>query len=129
MGLTYKENVADIRETPVMGIIKELREFGIEIFGFDPLLRREEIEAFGISALETVEKINVDCVIITVAHDAFKDKPFLRKKAFTERNIPLLVKVFSLEKKLLNNDPILVDIRGMFDREDAKRVGFCYRSL
>ena len=61
-----------------------------------------------------------DCVIITVAHDAFK--PVLR-------NNPLLVKVFSLEKKLLNNDPILIDIRGMFNREDAEGMGFCYRSL
>ena len=80
-----------------------------------------------------------DCVIITVAHDAFK--PFLKtfkksfikkasqKKAFTERNTPLLVKVFSLEKKLLNHDPILIDIRGVFNREDAERAGFCYRSL
>ena len=111
MGLTYKENVADIRETPVMGIIKELREFGIEIFGFDPLLKKEEIEAFGIDAVEDIKRPNADCVIMTVAHDAFK--PFLR-------NIPLLVKVFSLEKKLLNNDPILIDIREMFDREDAE---------
>ena len=59
-------------------------------------------------------------VIITVAHDAFK--PFLR-------NNPLLVKVFSLEKKLMNNDPILIDIRGIFSREDAEKMGFCYRSL
>jgi UDP-N-acetyl-D-galactosamine dehydrogenase len=67
MGLTYKENVADIRETPVMGIIKELREFGIEIFGFDPLLKKEEIEAFGIDAVdaEDIKGIfgKVDCVI------------------------------------------------------------------
>jgi len=111
MGLTYKENVPDIRETPVMGIIKELKEFGIEIFGFDPLLRREEIEAFGISALETVGEINADCVIIAVAHDAFKDIPLSTLKGMT------------------NNDPILIDIRGMFNREDAERTGFCYRGL
>ena len=35
MGLTYKENVADTRETPVVGMIKEFKEFGIEISGFD----------------------------------------------------------------------------------------------
>ena len=52
-----------------------------------------------------------------------------QKKAFTERNIPLLVTVFSLEKKLLNHDPILINIRGVFGRKDAERVGFCYRSL
>jgi UDPglucose 6-dehydrogenase/UDP-N-acetyl-D-galactosamine dehydrogenase len=113
MGLTYKENVPDIRETPVMGIIKELKEFGIEIFGFDPLLRRGEIEAFGISALETIGEIfgNADCVIITVAHDAFKDFPLSELKG------------------MMNDDPILIDIRGMFNREDAERTGFCYRGL
>ena len=113
MGLTYKENVADIRETPVMGIIKELREFGIEIFGFDPLLRREEIEAFGINAVETIGEIfgKADCVIITVAHDAFKDFPLSELKG------------------MMNDDPVLIDIRRMFSREDAERMGFCYRSL
>ena len=38
-------------------------------------------------------------------------------------------KVFSLEKKLLNHDPILIDIRGLFGRKDAERMGFCYRDL
>jgi len=38
MGLTYKENVPDTRETPVRGIIKELKEFGVDIYGYDPLL-------------------------------------------------------------------------------------------
>lgn len=107
MGLTYKENVADIRETPAMGIIKELKEFGIEIFGFDPLLRREEIEAFGISALEAIEEIfgKADCVIITVAHDGFKDFPLSELKG------------------MMNDDPILIDIRGMFNREGCRANG------
>ena len=95
-------------------------EFGIEISGFDPLLGREEIEAFGIDAAKDIKGMDADCVIMAVAHDAFK--PFLR-------NNPLLVKVFSLEKKLLNNDPILIDIRGMFNREEAERVGFHYKGL
>ena len=38
MGLTYKENVPDTRESPVRGIVKELRGFGVEIYGYDPLL-------------------------------------------------------------------------------------------
>ena len=36
MGLTYKENVADTRETPVKGVIKELEEYGVELYGYDP---------------------------------------------------------------------------------------------
>ena len=50
MGLTYKENVPDTRESPVREIIKELKEFGIEIYGYDPLLSKEEIlERFSFS--------------------------------------------------------------------------------
>ena len=71
MGLTYKENVPDTRVTPVRGIIKEMKEFGIDILGFDPLLSRDEIEAFGIGAVEDLNGVNADCDIITVAHDAF----------------------------------------------------------
>ncbi len=50
MGLTYRENVADTRETPVKEIIKELKEYGVEILGYDPLLNNIEQE-FGIKAV------------------------------------------------------------------------------
>ena len=96
MSLTYKENVADTRESPVMEIVKdELKEFGVEVYGYDPLLSRKEIEAFGVKALDfsfstgflfsKKKKCKVDCVIVAVAHEEFKNKPFLKKKAFSER--------------------------------------------
>ena len=44
MGLTYKENVPDTRESPVREMVKELKEFGIEVYGCDPLLSREKLE-------------------------------------------------------------------------------------
>ena len=44
MGLTYKENVPDTRESPVREMVKELKEFGIEVYGYDPLLSREKLE-------------------------------------------------------------------------------------
>ena len=49
-GRAYKENVPDTRESPVREIIKELKEFGIKICGYDPLLSKEEIlERFSFS--------------------------------------------------------------------------------
>ena len=51
MGLTYKENVPDTRESPVREMVKELKEFGVDDYGYDPLLSREEIERFGVKAL------------------------------------------------------------------------------
>ena len=76
MGLTYKENVPDTRESPVREMVKELKEFGVDVYGYDPLLSKEEIEAFGVNALDDFNVI-MDCVIVAVAHDEFKINPFL----------------------------------------------------
>ena len=62
MGLTYKENVSDTRESPVREMVKELKEFGIEIYGYDPLLSNEEIEGFGVKARVKLNKKR-DCVM------------------------------------------------------------------
>jgi UDP-N-acetyl-D-galactosamine dehydrogenase len=70
MGLTYKANVADIRESPVREIVKELKEFGVDTYGYDHLLSKEEIDAFGVKALDELN-VKVDGVIVAVAHDVF----------------------------------------------------------
>ena len=110
MGLTYKENVPDTRESPVREMVKELEEFGVKIFGYDPLLRKEDIAEFGVEALDGLS-VNVDAVIIAVAHDEFKK--------------------IDLEdiKKFMNDKPVLIDVRGMFDVKNVERGGFCYRRL
>ena len=108
MGLTYKENVPDTRESPVRELIRELKEFRIDVYGYDPLLSREEIEGFGV---KKYPKVKVDAVIIAVAHDEFKK--------------------MDLEdiKKLMNDKPVLIDVRWMFDVKKAEKAGFCYRRL
>jgi UDPglucose 6-dehydrogenase/UDP-N-acetyl-D-galactosamine dehydrogenase len=112
MGLTYKGNVPDTRESPVKEIVKELKEFGVEAYGYDPLLSKEEIKGFGVKALDNLDvKIKMDCVIVAVAHDEFK------KMGFEDIG------------KFMNNKPIIVDVRGMFDGEEAKRKGFYYRGV
>jgi hypothetical protein len=52
-------------------MIKELKEFGIKIYGYDPLLTKEEIEEFSAKALDELNE-KVDCVVVTAAHDEFK---------------------------------------------------------
>jgi len=110
MGLTYKENVPDTRESPVKDMVEELKEFGIKIYGYDPLLSREEIENFGVKALDDLN-VKVDCVIITVAHDEFK-----------EMTLGDLA-------KMMNDNPVLIDVRGTFDAEVAEKMKFYYKKL
>ncbi len=122
MGLTYKENVPDTRESPVREIVKELKEFSIEVYGYDPMLSKEEIEQFGVKAFNTSEDIKVDCVIVAVAHNEFKKMNF---KDF------LLAQIFFYKKKkcFMNDKPVLIDVGGVFDGEEAKEKGFYYRRL
>jgi len=110
MGLTYKENVPDTRQSPVREMVKELKEFGVDVYGYDPLLSKEEIKQFGVKAIDNLN-VKVDCVIAAVAHNEFKK-----------------MKLDDI-KKFMNNKPIIVDVRGMFDDEEAKRKGFYYRRL
>ncbi|MCD6300044.1 MAG: hypothetical protein J7L78_02595, partial [Dehalococcoidales bacterium] len=115
MGLTYKENVADIRESQVRGMIKELKEYGIKITGFDPLLNRVELEdEFGIRLLKDwreVTKVKADGIIVAVAHSSFC------KLGLNDL------------KKMQNSSPVLIDVRGIFNAEEAKRAGFYYKTL
>lgn len=111
MGLTYKENVPDTRESPVKGIIKELKEFGVEIYGYDPLLDNAEDE-FAIKVVKGLKEVpKVDAVIVTVAHDAFKKLKLAKLREY------------------LTDKPVLIDVRQFFDGEKAEREGFYYRTL
>lgn len=110
MGLTYKENVPDTRQSPVREMVKELMEFGIEVYGYDPLLSKEEIKGFGVKAWDNLN-VKVDCVIVAVAHDEF------RKMKLED------------VKKFMNDKPVIIDVRSMFDEEAAKGKGVYYRGL
>ena len=110
MGLTYKENVPDTRESPVREMVKELKEFCVEVYGYDPLLSKEEIKQFGVKAIDNLN-VKVDCVIAAVAHDEFKQ--------------------MTLEDlaRIMNDKPVIVDVRGMFDENKMREKGFYYRRL
>jgi len=81
MGLTYKEDVADTRETPIKEVIKELKEYGVDIFGYDPLLNNIAQE-FDIEALSTLENISgIDCTILVVPTVLSGRLPWISSKA------------------------------------------------
>jgi UDPglucose 6-dehydrogenase/UDP-N-acetyl-D-galactosamine dehydrogenase len=110
MGLTYKENVPDIRESPAQEIVDELKGYGIVVYGYDPLIPPEVIEKFGAIPVTRLDK-KFDAVIITVAHDAFKT-----------------LSVAGIRKFMVKN-PVLVDVRGMIKRAEAEANNIYYQSL
>ncbi|WFN34990.1 nucleotide sugar dehydrogenase [Methanogenium sp. S4BF] len=113
MGLTYKENVPDTRESPVAEMIRELKEFDVDVYGYDPLLRSGEIERFGAQPIISLHDIDgsMDCIIINSPHDVFASLT--------------LNSMFSI----CNGRPIIIDVTGMLKRNDAVTGDYTYCTL
>jgi UDP-N-acetyl-D-galactosamine dehydrogenase len=74
MGLTFKEDCPDLRNTKVIDIISELSEYGIAVDVFDPLVNIEAAKReYGISPVVTIENNTYDAILIAVAHRQFKE--------------------------------------------------------
>jgi len=104
----------DVTNSKVFEVIKELKEFGIEPVVYDPIAREEDVkEEFDIELEKDYkEKAPYDAILYAVRHRVF-------------------LETFTLEEfKMLSCEPsILFDIKGVFDRKDAERLGFIYWRL
>ncbi|WP_373331811.1 Vi polysaccharide biosynthesis UDP-N-acetylglucosamine C-6 dehydrogenase TviB [Thiopseudomonas alkaliphila] len=73
MGLTFKENCPDLRNTRVVDIVKELNDYGIQVDVFDPWVNPEEAQReYGISPVASPEQGAYDAMVLAVSHDEFK---------------------------------------------------------
>ncbi|TCH64104.1 Vi polysaccharide biosynthesis UDP-N-acetylglucosamine C-6 dehydrogenase TviB [Acinetobacter sp. ANC 4862] len=74
LGLSFKENCPDIRNTRIIDIINELQEYHVNVDVYDPWVDATEAEhEYGISPIQTLEDNTYDAVILAVAHEQFKD--------------------------------------------------------
>lgn len=110
LGFTFKENVPDIRNSKVIDVVRELKEYGAQVYVYDPLADGEEaMKEYGIEIVKNVDDHKpYDAIVFAVRHASFSD--------------------FTLEhmKKISNGKPILVDVKGVFDREEAASRGIAY---
>ena len=73
LGLTFKENCPDLRNTRVVDVVEELREYGCSVDVHDPWADAEEARhEYGLNLIGTPEKGAYDGVVLAVAHDAFR---------------------------------------------------------
>ncbi len=102
LGITFKENCPDIRNTRIVYVINELKSFGIEVDTYDPYAMKSEVSnIYGIELLENITS-RYDLIILAVGHNKFKEldiqklkrndnsvvfdvKSFFNKKLVTER--------------------------------------------
>jgi len=74
LGLTFKEDVPDIRNSKVVDIITELKNFGITVQAHDPMASAEEVHhEFGIDLLAQSQLAKADAVILAVAHKSYME--------------------------------------------------------
>jgi UDP-N-acetyl-D-galactosamine dehydrogenase len=73
MGLTFKENCPDIRNSGIKNVITKLKNFGCELNLYDPYVDRKEIkQMYDIYPNSKLNKNRYDAVLIAVAHNTFK---------------------------------------------------------
>jgi UDP-N-acetyl-D-galactosamine dehydrogenase len=102
LGLTFKENVPDLRNSKVPDIIQELREYGVQVLVHDPIAEPEEAVAeYGIHLQQWDDLKNVDGVIVAVAH-----------RAYAEMNLQELLKPLRDQR-----DGVVIDVKSLLDRE------------
>lgn len=114
LGITFKENCPDTRNSKVIDVISELKEYGITPMIFDPIADKNEAKAlYGIDFCEKNDLKNLDAVIIAVAHSDFSD---IEKISLDSMYVPG-------EKR------VLLDIKGIFDRHEFENAGYVYWRL
>jgi UDP-N-acetyl-D-galactosamine dehydrogenase len=73
LGITFKENCPDIRNSRVIDVIEELQEFGTKIDVYDPWADSDEVKReYGIELINEINLKQYDSIILAVAHNEFK---------------------------------------------------------
>ena len=86
LGITFKENCPDVRNSKVYDIVMRLKEYGVEPSVVDPWASGDEVkQVYGMQLRESGDIANADCLIVAVAHDEFKELGFERIDCFLRR--------------------------------------------
>ena len=105
LGMTFKENCPDTRNSKVIDIVTRLKEYGISPAIVDPWADKQQtFREYGIKLQDLSEVKDSDCIIIAVAHNEFR-----------QLSAEDLIKLFS-EKGIENRSCVLIDVKGLYDR-------------
>jgi len=108
MGMTFKENVSDIRNSKVADVVKELMDYSINVDITDPKASLTDVEhEYGLSLIREVST-SYDAVIVAVAHDEYKSLDS------------------AYYSNLMNNDAILFDLKSMYSKDKFDTIE-CWR--
>ena len=116
LGLTFKENCPDTRNSKVNDIIKRLKEYGINPVVVDPWANQQDaMREYGVTLTELEDIKDADCIIVAVAHNQFK--------AMT------LEQIKKLYATKTDDEKVLVDVKGLYSVKDLEASGLRYWRL
>ncbi|PHO07910.1 UDP-N-acetyl-D-galactosamine dehydrogenase [Thermoanaerobacterium thermosaccharolyticum] len=136
-GVTFKENCPDVRNTKVVDIIKELEEYGVEVKVVDPVADREDLwRAYRINLCKAVEITDIDAIIFAVPHEEFKTiklqdlkKMFRTTNSKSSDEIDEVAATIESDADAEKKEFVLIDVKGMFNRQEAEEMGYIYWRL
>jgi UDP-N-acetyl-D-galactosamine dehydrogenase len=108
MGVTFKENCPDIRNTKVIDLIREFEAWGVSVIVVDPYADADALmHEYGIKLSDIKELKALDAVVVSVGHNEYRDiEPSYFKKIIKSEN------------------PVLGDLKALYDRHEAESQGF-----
>ena len=108
MGITFKENCPDIRNSKVVDLINELKNWNVKVVVSDPWASADEVlQEYGITLGQINETNQVDSLVVAVGHNEYR--------ILTPENLRPLCR---------GENPVLVDAKALYNRHDAARAGF-----
>lgn len=100
MGITFKENCPDIRNSKILDIIHELKNWGMNVIVDDPWANSQELKSKHGINLETINSKNqVDALIVAVGHNEYRSKSAEELKSYCRGPNPVIADVKSIYKK------------------------------
>ena len=116
LGVTFKENVSDIRNTRVVDLIEALRAYGVRMEIYDPMADQKEMRReYDIEISNHMKKFKADAIVIAVAHDSFRRYFDLR----------------SLKAHLIftRGQAVVIDVKGMYRPDQFANSGILHWRL
>lgn len=113
LGFTFKENCYDTRNTRIIDIVNELKEYGITPVIADPQADEEEAKRlYGVEFVDVNTIKGADAVVLAVAHDRFKN-----------------ISMSDMDKFFGTGKKVLLDLKGLFSREEYEQADYIYWRL
>lgn len=108
LGITFKENCPDIRNSKIVDLVRELQDWNIEVLVEDPWANPQEVmDEYDLKLDKLADQAPLDSLIVAVGHREFRS-----------------LDPISLRKLCRGEQPVLGDLKGIYDRTSAREAGF-----